>query len=68
MLGQGLVPQQHHPLSQTLSDEDMRTLLPAIRKPIDEAVASMPFQQEFIDRYCKARPEVWGARRPAMQV
>ncbi len=68
MLGQGLVPQQHHPLSQTLSDEDMRTLLPAIRKPIDEAVASMPFQQEFIDRYCKARPEVWGARRPVMQV
>ncbi|HEY0502207.1 MAG TPA: tryptophan halogenase family protein [Lysobacter sp.] len=68
MLGQGIVPEQHHPLSRTLSDADMARLLPGIRKPIDEAVARMPSQQEFIDRYCKAAPEVWGARRPAMQV
>ncbi|MNG38462.1 hypothetical protein D3C84_1261840 [compost metagenome] len=62
MLGQGIVPEQHHPLSGGLSDDDMRRLLPAIRKPIDEAVARMPSQQEFIDRYCNAGPEVWAAR------
>ena len=66
MLGQGIVPEQHHPLSRGLSDDDMRRLLPAIRKPIDEAVARMPSQQEFIDRYCKAAPEVWAARRPTI--
>ncbi|HEY5849826.1 MAG TPA: tryptophan halogenase family protein [Lysobacter sp.] len=64
MLGQGIVPEQHHPLSEGLSDDDMRKLLPAIRKPIDEAVARMPSQQEFIERYCKASPEVWAAGRP----
>lgn len=66
MLGQGLIPEQHHPLSRGLSDEDMRRLLPAIRKPIDEAVARMPSQQEFIDQYCKAAPEVWATRRPVV--
>jgi tryptophan halogenase len=66
MLGQGIVPEQHHPLSAGLSDADMRKLLPAIRQPIDQAVARMPSQQEFIDRYCKAAPEVWGAMRPAV--
>jgi tryptophan halogenase len=40
--------------------------LPAIRKPIDEAVARMPSQQEFIDQYCKAAPEVWATRRPVV--
>ncbi|MFC3549887.1 tryptophan halogenase family protein [Lysobacter cavernae] len=64
MLGQGLVPQQHHPLAATLGDEDICKLLAGIRKPIDEAVARMPLQQEFIDKYCKAAPAVWG-RRPA---
>ena len=46
-----------------LSDADMRRLLPAIREPIGRAVAQMPSQQDFLDRYCKAGPEVWGSRR-----
>lgn len=67
MLGQGLQPAQHHPLARALSDDDMRRLLSSIRQPIGQAVAQMPPQQDFIDRYCKAGPEVWGARQPALQ-
>jgi tryptophan halogenase len=67
MLGQGYVPQQHHPLTRALPDDQMRRFFDQIRKPIDEAVAKFPAQQEFIDRYCKAAPEVWGARRPTVQ-
>jgi tryptophan halogenase len=62
LLGQGIVPRQHHPLAQALSDADMRTLLDSIRQPIGRAVAQMPPQQEFIERYCKAPPEVWEGR------
>jgi len=62
MLGQGLQPQQHHPLARALPDEQMRRFFEQIRKPIDEAVAKFPTQQEFIERYCKAAPEVWGGR------
>ncbi|HET7267554.1 MAG TPA: tryptophan halogenase family protein [Oleiagrimonas sp.] len=66
MLGQGLVPQQHHPLPRALSDTDLNRLLAGVRQPIDRAVAQMPLQQTFIDRYCKASPEVWNAKRQAV--
>jgi tryptophan halogenase len=67
MLGQGIVPQQHHPLARALPDDQMQRFFAQIRKPIDETVAKFPTQQEFIDRYCKAAPEVWGARKPPVQ-
>jgi tryptophan 7-halogenase len=68
MLGQGLQPAQHHPLTRALSDDDMSRLLASIRQPIGQAVAQMSLQQDFIDRYCKAGLEVWGTRQPALQV
>ncbi|MEL1263320.1 tryptophan halogenase family protein [Pseudoxanthomonas putridarboris] len=67
MLGQGVVPKQHHLLGRALSDPDLRRLFDAIRQPIDRAVEAMPSHQEFLDRYCKAAPEVWEARKPAME-
>jgi tryptophan halogenase len=67
MLGQGLQPAQHHPLARALSDDDMRRLLASVRQPIEKAVMQMPPQQDFIERYCKAGPEVWGTRQPALQ-
>ena len=63
MLGQGLQPQQHHPLTRALPTDQMQRFFDSIRKPIDEAVAKFPTQQEFIDRYCKAAPDVWGGRQ-----
>ncbi|NII09381.1 tryptophan halogenase family protein [Oleiagrimonas sp. C23AA] len=65
LLGQEVMPRQHHPLPRELSDADLGRLLASIRQPIDHAVARMPQQQAFIDRYCKASPDVW-PRRHAM--
>ena len=62
LLGQGIVPEQHHPVTRALPDENMRKLFDSIRQPIDRAIAQMPPQQEFIERYCKAAPEVWAAK------
>jgi tryptophan halogenase len=64
LLGQGIVPKQHHPLPRELSDADLRRLLDSIRGPIDRTLPQMPLQQVFIDRYCKAAPEVWDMKRP----
>ena len=64
LLGQGIAPGQAHPIARALADEDMRKLLHGIREPIGRAVAQMPSQQGFIDRYCKAGAEVWGSRTP----
>ncbi|WP_058833665.1 tryptophan halogenase family protein [Luteimonas abyssi] len=65
LLGQGIVPRQHHPLARALRDEDLRQLLRSIREPVERAVDRMSSQQAFIDRYCKADAAVWGARSPA---
>ena len=59
MLGQGVVPRSHHPLTRALSDADLKRLLESVRKPIDAAVAAMPSQEQFIDSYCKAPPSAW---------
>jgi len=63
LLGQGIQPGRPHPLARALADEDLRTLLQSIRQPIERAVAQMPSQQAFIERYCKAAPEVWPSPR-----
>ena len=59
MLGQGVMPRSHHPLTRALSDADLKRLLESVRKPIDAAVAAMPSQEQFIDSYCKAPPSAW---------
>jgi len=64
LLGQGVRPGPPHPLVRALADEDLRHLLRSIRAPIVRAAADMPSQQDFIAAYCKAGPEVWGARMP----
>lgn len=60
LLGQGNMPQQHHPLPRALSDANLRGLIDSIRAPIQQAVAGLPMQQAFIDRYCKSTPQIWG--------
>ena len=64
MLGQGVMPTQQHPLAQALPDEALRALLQGIRQPMDQAVARMPSQADFIARYCAAPKEVWERRVP----
>lgn len=59
MVGQGIMPKDHHPVARALPDADMRQLFEAIRKPIDQAVNAMPSHQAFLERYCPADPAVW---------
>ncbi|MET0890765.1 MAG: tryptophan halogenase, partial [Stenotrophomonas maltophilia] len=42
-----------------ISDADLRTLLMRIRQPVEQAVATMPSQAAFIERYCRAAQDVW---------
>ncbi len=62
LLGQGIEPGAPHPLARALPDADLTRLMAAVRQPIERAAAQMPSQQAFIEQYCKAPPEVWGAR------
>jgi tryptophan halogenase len=64
LLGQGVLPTQYHPLARALPEADLRRLLETIRRSHEQAVAGMPPQHAFIERYCKAAPDVWGTGRP----
>ena len=59
MLGQGVVPKAHHPITRALPDDALQRLFAGIRQPIERAVAAMPTHQQFLDRYCKAPQSAW---------
>jgi tryptophan halogenase len=59
LMGQGIQPGPPHPLAAAISDADLRTLLMRLRQPVEQAVATMPSQAAFIERYCRAAQDVW---------
>ena len=54
LVGQGIVPQQYHPVVDTMSDGDLRDLMVRVRAAISQLVARQPAHHEFMDGYCKA--------------
>lgn len=54
MLGQGIVPEQYHPVVDVMSDEELRRFLGDIKSSVDNTVAQLPKHQVYIDQYCKA--------------
>ncbi|HEU4664552.1 MAG TPA: tryptophan halogenase family protein [Dokdonella sp.] len=56
LLGQGVVPRNHHPLVDTVPLHEVRKLVGAVRQVVDNCVGAMPMHEDFIARYCKAPP------------
>ena len=56
MLGQGLVPEQYHPIVNMMSDEELQKFLAGIHASARNLVSQLPEHQQFIDYYCKAPP------------
>lgn len=54
MFGQGLVPEQFHPIVNMLQDEELREFLDGIHKSVLNTVKSLPEHQRFIDSYCSS--------------
>jgi tryptophan halogenase len=54
MLGQGIEPQQHHPVADLMGDEELSRFLEGIRTSVDRTVAQLPAYQACVDQYCKA--------------
>ena len=61
MLGQGIRPKHYHHLTHAMSDQDLTRFLSSIKESISRTVAQMPSHQEFLDQYCKASSDIWGA-------
>ena len=56
MLGQGLTPEQYHPIVNMMDDEELNQFLSGIHGSVREMVNQLPEHQRFIDHYCKAAP------------
>ncbi|WP_426102984.1 tryptophan halogenase family protein [Massilia sp. TSP1-1-2] len=56
MLGQGIMPQQHHQTADLMGDEELGQFLGAIRDGINRTVAQLPPHQSYMETYCGARP------------
>jgi tryptophan 7-halogenase len=55
MLGQGIVPEQHHPSADLMDDEELKGFLEGIRKHVERTVAQLPPHQAYVERYCGAK-------------
>ncbi len=56
MLGQGLMPEQYHPLVNMMDDQELEQFLTGIHGNVGRMVSQLPPHQKFIDHYCKAVP------------
>jgi tryptophan halogenase len=54
MLGQGIVPEQYHPVASVMSDTELKAFLAAIKARVDRTVAQLPGHQQYIKQYCDA--------------
>jgi len=53
MIGQGLMPEQYHPIVNMMSDDELEHFLTSINKTAYKLVGQLPEHQRFIDHYCK---------------
>ena len=56
MLGQGLIPQQYHPIVDSMSDSELSNFLNGLAANVDHLVAQLPSHQAFISHYCPSEP------------
>lgn len=54
MLGQGLVPQNYHPIVDSMSDDELTRFLGAIKNHVAQKANGLPNHADFINNYCKA--------------
>jgi tryptophan halogenase len=54
MLGQGLMPEQYHPIVDEMTDAELRQFLHGAETSVKKLVGKLPQHQEFINYYCKA--------------
>ena len=52
MLGQGIMPKQHHPVADVMTDAELSRFLEGIRGNVDNTVRQLPAHMDYIRSYC----------------
>lgn len=53
MLGQGIMPQDYHPIANNMSAEKLTEMLTNIKNIKHEPLSSLPSHDEFLQQFCK---------------
>ena len=53
MLGQGIEPEQYHPVTNVLTEREMTRFMQGIKSNVDETVAKLPNHQLYVEQYAK---------------
>ena len=51
MIGQGIVPERHHPVFNEMSDEELNKFLTGYRESIERFVGTLPSHEDFLKNY-----------------
>ena len=62
MLGQGITPQSHHPITEKLRDDELAEFLGMLRDTVKRTVASLPDHTAYVARYCGSPQPVSAAQ------
>jgi tryptophan halogenase len=55
MLGQGIMPRQHHQVADLMGDAELSTFLNGIRSSVERTVMQLPSHQAYVQQYCQSR-------------
>jgi hypothetical protein len=54
MMGQGIQPASHHPITRNMDNRNLADFLSEIRKDVARRMMKLPKHQQFIDSFCPA--------------
>lgn len=55
MTGQGIEPEDYHPIANTLSEQQLMNMLEQMRSVKHEPLANLPSHDAFLSHYCQAK-------------
>ncbi len=53
MLGQGITPEQYHPIVNMMSDRELEGFLSEIKRNVKARVGQLPSHSDFLNHYCR---------------
>ena len=65
MMGQGIVPASHHPITRNMDDAALADFLGGIRKDVARKLMRLPRHQQFLSDFCPAPPPEPALAAPA---
>ncbi len=58
MLGQGIMPQSHHPVADVMSEEEVRNFLSHIDENVRRTVETLPSHEDYLKSYCPSSQSI----------